>query len=566
MESEFPVSGGAVELVMPVWTPGSYLVREYSAHIERMQAMEGQGDSLPLRKTAKNRWAVESGDATAIRVAYDVWAGEIHVGANWVENSKALLNGAGVFLYTERSRAMPQEVVVTLPEHWPNVHTSMEATGEGRQYRARDYDELIDSPIVAGNTVEYNFEVNGQPYGLVFSENSRYWDYEKAVEDTAKLIREQQAFWGVNPFDRRYLFMTMFMGSFSGLEHDHSTVLMMDSLAMRNRDDYRLWLGLVSHEFFHAWNVRRMRPAALSEYNYERESYIRELWLAEGLTSYYDDLLLFRSGLVSVGEYLELLAGEIRNYETTPGRKVRSAELASFDTWIKHYRQDENSVNSTVSYYRKGAVIGFVLDTLVRRETGNDASLDDVMRTMFQRYGLVQNGGYPPGAFEDVVEEVAGPSARSLLEDMLRETVDPDVDSALDWYGLSLKRSPGDNGDDNPPAGLGIEVDIDGQTLIVKQVVAGHPGATAGLLPGDELIAIDGNRVNRSDYDAVLDSLRPGENVEIVLSRHGRVLTIPAVVGEAIPSKFVITTRERIGTRQKSRLEKWLGRELVFKK
>ncbi len=563
--STFPVEQGRVEFAMPVWTPGSYLVREYSAHLEQLQVSASSGDPLATRKIAKNRWVTEVNEAGDVTLTYDIWAGELNVSANWVDSSLALLNGAGVFLYTDASRLLPQLVEVSLPGDWSNVHTSMDREGDGNRFIARDYDELVDSPIVAGNTVAYDFEVDGQPYGLVQSRENRLWDGARATADVSSIIKAQQDFWGINPFTKRYLFLNLFVGSHSGLEHDHSTVLMTDPWGMRDDHDYRRWLGLVSHEFFHAWNVRRMRPAALSEYDYEQESYIRELWLAEGLTSYYDNLLLFRSGLTSVADYLESLAREIRNYETTPGREVRSAESASFDTWIKHYRTDENTINSTVSYYRKGAVIGFVTDTAIRRATDSDASLDTVMREMFRRYGTRQNGGYPPGAFESIVEEVAGKEVRVMVEQMIRETSDPDVDTALEWYGLSIEREPSVNGNGPPLAGLGIEVDREGSALLIKQVVAGYSGAEAGLLPGDELIAIDGNRVNESNYVKLLARLRPEENVELTLARHGRLLTVRAELREAIPAIYMIAPQARIRAREKSRLEKWLGRDLVFK-
>lgn len=563
--STFPAEPGRVELTMPVWTPGSYLVREYSAHLEKLQVKNAGGDPVPVQKTAKNRWVLEADQAGEFTVSYDIWAGELNVSANWVESSLALLNGAAVFLYTDASRSLPQSVEVLLPAEWPLVHSSMDRDGDSSRFVARDYDELVDSPIVAGNTVEHAFEVDGLPYSLVLSRNDRWWDGERAADDVARIIKIQQDFWGINPFSKRYLFMNLFMGRYSGLEHDYSTVLMTNSWAMRDRKEYVRWMGLVSHEFFHAWNVRRMRPQALSEYDYGQESYIRELWLAEGLTSYYDDLLLFRSGLINVGEYFELLAREIRNYETTPGREVRSAELASFDTWIKHYRQDENSINSTVSYYRKGAVIGFVTDTAIRRATGGDASLDTVMRSMYQRYGSERNGGYPPGAFEDIVEDVAGEEVRSQVEKMIRETADPDVDSALEWYGLNILRHSSGNGELAPQAGFGIEVDAEGPILVIEQVVAGYSGADAGLLPGDELIAIDGSRVDATSYDTLLGRLQPGDSVELTLARHGRLMTVRADLRQAIPDAYVIAPLDKIRTRQKSRLESWLGRDLVFK-
>jgi predicted metalloprotease with PDZ domain len=562
--SVFPVQGNQAELVVPVWSPGSYLVRDFSAQIENLGVTGIDGQALPVRKVSKNRWLVDCEGESGITVNYEVWAGVLNVSSSWVESSTALLNGAGVFMFTDHSRSLPQQVKVVLPADWSTLHTSLDPTGDTAVFLARDYDELVDSPFMAGNAVAYDFEVDEQPYALVFSGESRFWDAERARDDVAKIVKSQQDFWGRVPFSKKYYFLNFFMGSSGGLEHDHSTVLMSDPLQMRNRDDYIKWLGLVSHEFFHSWNVRRLRPSTLSEYDYDGEMYTRELWLAEGLTSYYDNLLLLRAGLIEVAEYLKLLAAEIRNYETTPGREVRSAEQASFDTWIKQYKQDDNSVNSTVSYYRKGALIGFVTDTAIRRQTDNKVNLDTVMRTMFERYPSPRQGGYPPGAFESLVEELAGAGVRGEVEEMLRTTRDPAVDEALDWYGLVLVRSL--QAEAKTPAGLGVIWDDGGAHLLVEQVVQGHAGSNAGLLPGDELLAVAGNRVTPLNYRSFLGRLKPGEEVDLVVARHGRLLTLETVVQDAIPEAYEIVPNPKIRNRQKNRMENWLGLELVFSK
>ena len=562
--SVFPVQGNQVELVVPVWSPGSYLVRDFSAQIENLGVTGGDGQALPVRKVSKNRWLVDCDGESGITVNYEVWAGVLNVSSSWVESSTALLNGAGVFMFTDHSRSLPQQVKVVLPADWSTLHTSLDPTGDTAVFLARDYDELVDSPFMAGNAVAYDFEVDEQSYALVFSGESRFWNAERARDDVAKIVKTQQDFWGRVPFSKKYYFLNFFMGSSGGLEHDHSTVLMSDPLQMRNRDDYIKWLGLVSHEFFHSWNVRRLRPSTLAEYDYDGEMYTRELWLAEGLTSYYDNLLLLRAGLIEVAEYLKLLAAEIRNYETTPGREVRSAEQASFDTWIKQYKQDDNSVNSTVSYYRKGALIGFVTDTAIRRQTDNKVNLDTVMRTLFERYPSPRQGGYPPGAFESLVEELAGAGVRGEVEEMLRTTRDPAVDEALDWYGLVLVRSL--QAEAKTPAGLGVIWDDGGAHLLVEQVVQGHAGSNAGLLPGDELLAVAGNRVTPLNYRSFLGRLKPGEEVDLVVARHGRLLTLETVVQDAIPEAYEIVPDPKIRNRQKSRMENWLGLELVFSK
>jgi predicted metalloprotease with PDZ domain len=566
VNSKFAVASDQVDLSMPSWNPGSYVIRDYAANLERFKATDSGGQSLFFTKITKNRWRIDTRGVAELTIDYDVWAGRINVAESWVESDFALLNGAGIFLYNEQTRHWPQSVRADLPDSWSAIHTSLKQPEDEPFFLARDYDVLIDSPILAGNTVEYDFDVNGQSYSLVLSGENVLWDGAVAVQDTASIVKAQQDFWGVNPFDRKYLFLNLFLGKFSGLEHDHSTVMMCSPWQMRGREDYIKWLGLVSHEFFHSWNIRRMRPVALAEYDYDQEVYTRELWLVEGLTSYYDNLLLFRGSLIDVSDYFELLAEEFRVYETTPGREVRSAELASFDTWIKQYKPDSNKVNSTISYYRKGALIGFVSDMEIRRKTKNQASLDTVMREMYSRYGPggTGQGGYPPGAFEDIVESMAGPEVRKIIENMLESTGDPDIDRALDWYGLEAQRTTGLTNGEPAPGGIGVKWVISGATLLAEHVLLGYPGATAGVLPGDELLAIDGLRVTPETYQQSLKKLRPDEQIELTLVRHGRLVNLKLLTGTEVPVIYAIVPKPNISNREKKRMEAWLGKELKF--
>ncbi len=566
VQSKFPAVAPETELVLPSWTPGSYLIRDFAGNLERLEASSSDGAPLKVTKIAKNRWRIDSSGVNEITLDYDVWAGRKHVSESWVESGFAVLNGAGLFFYNDQTRKLPHFLELDLPPSWATLHTSLEKANGERLFRAAGYDELVDSPVAAGNMPSYDFEVDGHPYELVLATANPLWDDAVSVHDVARIVEAQQAFWGVNPFDRKYLFINMFTDKFGGLEHDHGTFMMCSPWQMRGSGDYIKWLGLVSHEFFHSWNVRRMRPESLTEYDYQQEVYTRELWMAEGLTSYYDDLLLIRGGLIDVRDYLDLLAEGIRNYETRPGREVRSAEMASFDTWIKHYKPDGNKLNSTISYYRKGALISFVTDMEIRRQTKNRASLDSVMREMYQRYGKGGAGqtGYPPGAFEDLVEEAAGPEVRAVVEDMLQTTGDPDVDQALDWYGLKLLRSPALAADEELSAGLGVTWEAVGSSLLAEHVLLGHPAADAGVLPGDELLAIDGLRVRPEDILSRLLKLRPDEQVELTLVRHERLVTLAVKVGTAIPASYTITSKPGINGREKKRLETWLGRDLKF--
>ncbi|MBT8047422.1 MAG: M61 family metallopeptidase [Xanthomonadales bacterium] len=566
VRSEFEAAAGSIDLFLPSWSPGSYVIRDFAANLERIRAVDSTGRTMALVKISKNQWRVEAISAGRLTIEYDVWAGRINVAESWVEDSRALLNGAGLFLYNEKTLGLPQSLEIVLPADWAAIHTSLARPADETRFLARSYDELVDSPVLLGNTVELPFTVNDQEYALVLSEANRFWDGEQSVQDLAKIVEAQHEFWGDSPFDRKYLFLNLFMEKFGGLEHDHSTVMMCNPWQMRGRQDYIKWLALASHEFFHSWNVRRMRPRALAGYDYQKEVYTRELWLAEGLTSYYDNLLLFRAGVIEVVDYMNLLAEEIRNYETTPGREVRSAELASFDTWIKHYKPDSNKLNNTISYYRKGALIGFVTDTELRRQTNNRFNLDDVMRKMYAQYGPSAGSarGYPTGAFEDAVESFGGEEVRKRVEEMLKTTGDPDVDKALDWYGLALDRTPGLTPDQQAPAGMGVDWKDSGTALVAEHVLLGYPAAAAGVLPGDELLAIDGFRVTPEDFAQLFQKLLPGDQVELTVARHGRLQTLPLTVGTEIPLRYSIVTQKKMSQRQKRRLAGWLGRDLKF--
>jgi predicted metalloprotease with PDZ domain len=333
---------------------------------------------------------------------------------------------------------------------------------------------------------------------------------------------------------------------------------------MRNRDDYLKWLSLVAHEYFHAWNVRRLKPRELSHTTFEVEQYSSQLWLAEGITSYYDNLLLSRAKIATPVEFFKLLARDLHKFETTPGRHLQSAEAASRDAWIRHYRPVPNSVNSTLSYYTRGAMIGLVLDARLRDETNGRRSLDDVMREMYRRYSA---SGYPEGAFEAVVQELGGDDFGPWLSELLRATTDPDPDEALEWFGLELDRDPdrtaSEAAGDPVSSGFGVTWEKNVEELVIASVLHGSTGAAAGLLPGDELLAIAGERITREKLDDRLLRLLPGETVDLLLTRRGRIIELPVELGTAIPKRYQIRSRENLNGRHVRRMESWLGQDLT---
>jgi len=560
VRSEFPVSEQVTELIMPNWTPGSYLIRDYAANVERITANTADGEALSLKKVSKDRWQVNTGQAASIIVDYEIFTPDLKVSTSWASRDFSLINGASVFLYTTTTSHLPQLLKIETDNNRGSSFSALLPSPEDEGFLAADYDELVDNPVAVANAPTYRFVHQGQDYVLLNVGENAFWDGDQAARDVEKLVVETQSFWGINPLRRPFWFMNFIVEAKGGLEHDHSTVIMTGRRQMKNRSDYIKWLGVVAHEFFHVWNVRHMRPAALAQYDYQEEQYTSQLWLAEGLTSYYDNLLMSRAGLITSEEYLALLARDIYRLETTPGRLLRPVAEASLDAWIRHYQPNANSLNSTISYYTKGAVIGFVLDTFIRKESRGRRSLDEVMRRMYELYS---SEPYNTGAFEQLVIEAGGQEAGQLLRSLLTTTTEPDVDSALAWYGLELNRGEimVTGSSDEPPllSDLGVLWEDDEHGMVVKTVLDGSGGAVAGLMPGDEILAIGDERLTRDGLPKLMTSFSPGDSVKLLVSRRGRIFSLDTRLDVAIPERFDIQAKNGFDKRDLKRLQSLLG-------
>ena len=563
VRSVFPVRSAVTELVIPNWTPGSYLIRDYAANVNRISASTGDGVSLSLQKISKDRWQVKTTQTDILIVNYEVFTPTLKVSTSWASRAFSLINGTSVFLYTEQTRESPQLLNIVSNPPRGESFSAMRSGPDGTGFYAEDYDELVDSPVVIAPAPSYRFTHEAQEYVLLNVGENAFWDGQQAADDVEKIVAETQLFWASNPLKRPYWFMNLIVEGKGGLEHDHSTVIMAGRRQMRNRKDYIKWLGLVAHEFFHVWNVRKMRPVGLAQYDYQNEQYTSQLWLAEGLTSYYDNLILSRAGLITPKEYLQVLAKDIHRLETTPGRLLQPVTEASLDAWIRHYQPNSNSLNSTISYYTKGAVIGFVLDTYLRKSSRGRRGLDDVMRKM---YGLYANIPYSADSFEKIVVDVGGQEAGLFLQTLLETTTDPDVDSALDYYGLELNRGSilitGETGEEPLLSDLGVLWEDDEPGLVVKAVLDGSGGSVAGLIPGDELLAIGDERLTRSRLESLMTSFSPGDEVVLLVSRRGRIVSLDITLDVAAPNRYEIGLKQDFGRRDIARLQNLLGQDL----
>lgn len=533
--ASYPTAGQpAVELMMAVWTPGSYMVREYSRHVEAVTAVNPEGRALAVEKTDKNRWRVTTGGASTVTLRYRVYAREMSVRTNWVEADFAMLNGAPTFITLAGGRARPHEVTIEPARGWRVSMTGLPAmAGGAHRYRAPDYDALVDSPILIGNPAVHEFTVDNTPHYLVNIGEAGVFDGARAARDLQVLVSEQRRMWGSLPYDR-YVFLnvlTSVPGQIpgGGLEHRNSTLLIAGRWTTRTRQSYLAWLELASHEYFHVWNIKRLRPVELGPFDYDEEVFTRSLWIAEGFTDYYAELLVHRAGLSSQAEYLDALSNKIEELQTTPGRLVQPVDLASFDAWIKFYRPDENTPNASVSYYTKGAVIAFLLDARIRRASGGAKSLDDVMRAAHQKFS--GGRGYTPDEFRAVAEQASGLNLGSFWADAVGGTAELDYAEAVDALGLRFRGEA-------PAAGrparawLGMGTRNEAGRLVVTQVRRETPAYAAGLNVDDEILAIDDFRVRADQLAQRLDVYNAGDRATLLVARRDQLLRLPVTFGE----------------------------------
>ena len=401
----------------------------------------------------------------------------------------------------------------------------------------------------------HSFIVDGKPHYLVNEGEVDLFDGAKAARDLELLVQEHFQLWGFLPYEK-YLFLNVITESRGGLEHKNSSVLMTSRWATRTRKSYLDWLELASHEIFHAWNVKRLRPVELGPFNYEREVFTKSLWVAEGFTSYYDALLVHRAGLSTREEYLQALSNQIEALQTTPGRLVQSVELASQDAWIKYYRPDENSSNTSISYYIKGAVIAFVLDAKIRLATKGNRSLDDVLRDAYEQYA--DGRGYSPREFQAVVEQVANLDLSAFWSSVVEGVSEIKYDEAHETFGLQFQPAPELSPEAPGKSWLGVTVRNNDGNLIVTRVLRDTPAYNAGINVDDEILAINEFRVRAEQLNNRLEEYRPGETISLLVARRGQLMRHNVVLGTEPVKQWVLEVAPAVSKVQKERLATWL--------
>jgi predicted metalloprotease with PDZ domain len=447
----------------------------------------------------------------------------------------------------------PHEVRFELPSAWKGSATALvPIPGQSHAYRAEDFDTLVDSPIILGNPIQREFTAGGKRHVVAFEGDTTFFDVDRAAADTQKIVEAGARVMGGRYDYPHYYALNMIVDAGGGLEHKNSFLVMASRFTTRTRRAYIGYLSLVAHEHFHAWNIKRLRPVELGPFDYENENYTEALWVAEGFTDYYAGLLVKRPGISTRDEFFEELSGHIEAVQTTPGRLVTSAAMSSYDTWIKQYRPDENTPNTTINYYPKGAVIGFLLDARIRRATNGARSLDDAMRLAYERYS--GGKGYTMEQFYQTMSEAAGTDLRPWFAQVAESTEELDYSEALDWFGLRFR--PVDAR--NQRAWLGATTRNDAGRLVVSQVRRQTPAHTAGLNVDDEIIAIDDVRVRADGLPQRLEQYRPGDQVSVLVARRDRLVRLDVTLGAEPSRGWRLEQMPNASEAQKQRLTAWL--------
>jgi predicted metalloprotease with PDZ domain len=540
-----------LNLKMPVWTPGSYLVREFSKNIESISAAARQKE-LAIKKTRKNIWHVDTKGVSAITVKYRIYAFERSVRTSLIDVTHAYLSSPDIFLYPDGMLGQPSTIHILPYKNWTTVSTSLErVNNDAFILHSPNYDILFDSPIEVGTQDVFGFETGGVKYEVAMCGVGNY-DKERLKKDMPHIMEEHTSVYGEDP-NKHYTFIVHnYLKGGGGLEHLSSTVLDVARNQYASEKGYASFLTLVAHEHFHVWNVKRLRPIALGPFDYDNENYTTDLWIAEGFTAYYQDIIIRRTHLYPPEQYLDLMADNITSYENQPGSKVQTLIESSFDAWIKAYRPNENSINSTISYYTKGSIIALLLDLEIINTTKGAKSLDDVMKYMYTEYYKIKKRGYTDNEFKQGIEKIAGKSFDDFYKNYVYGLTPIDYNKYLQYAGYQLVDEYAGS---NSPA-LGIGTAVSGGKIIVASVIRGGAAWIDGINVNDELVSING--IELTTTTGVLNGKKPGDKLTIVVNRDGLPVTLNVTLLRNTSVKYKAESLDNLSTQQIIVRNKWL--------
>lgn len=508
---------------MPIWAPGSYLAREFAKNVNLVTATDEKGRQLKVKKINKNTWNIQKGKAKKVTVNYDVYAFELTVRTSFLDMTHGFISGSGVFMYPENHKDLSGKVTVIPHSSFSRVTTALKpesegVTGDGAQtFVYKDYDQLVDCPIEVGNQIEFDFDAAGVKHHVAIYGTGNH-NVTALKEDMANVVESATGIFGQNP-NKEYTFIIHnVVNGQGGLEHVNSTVLSVNRWTYSG-DDYVDFLDLVAHEYFHLWNVKRIRPIELGPFDYDSENYTSLLWVMEGFTSYYEKVILLRAGYYSQEEFLKKMFSSLNYVEGNIGSRVQPVAHASFDAWIKAYRPNENSRNTTMSYYSRGSVIAMLIDAMIITDSKGEKCLDNFMQHIYTTFYEGKKRGFSDAEFKAELESFTGRNLDEFYAKYIDGTEIPDYNEFLEPIGVAVSYA----GVLKPSAG--VSTSASGGNVMVRSIRSGSAAEDAGLSVNDEIIAVNNYRMDKAMLDAFMGSLSIGEEVEILYSREEELHT-----------------------------------------
>jgi predicted metalloprotease with PDZ domain len=547
------MSANALTIKMPVWAPGSYLVREFSKNVESLRVADSVGKPLTFVKTTKNSWKINSTHSKKVIVNYRVYAFEVSVRTSFVDADEAFLSSPDIFMYVDGQLDQPATVKIIPWKGWEKISTALiPVNNQNHTFYAANFDQLFDSPIEVGNQDIFYFNAAGVKHEVAMVKGGNY-DTEKLKIDMAKIVEAETAIFGENP-NKRYVFIIHnYAAGGGGLEHKSSTVLGAKRLGYTDEATYKDFLSLVAHEYFHLWNVKRLRPFALGPFNYDQENYTTNLWVAEGFTAYYENLICNRTNIFTEEYFLAELTKDINAIANQPGNKIQTLSESSFNAWIKYYRPNENSSNSSISYYNKGALVASVIDLSIIHNSEGKYSLDDAMKFAYNEYYKKLKRGYTDAEFRIVLEKFAGKSLKSIYDKYINGTADINFGTYLGYAGLKIV----DSNEGNKIAYLGANTALINDKVVIRNVARNSAAYLSGLNVNDVILSMDG--IKPDNVAKLIAEKKPNDILKFIVDRDGIEKTIDVQLKSNPNKNFVISEMDEKSDLQKKVFAKWLG-------
>jgi predicted metalloprotease with PDZ domain len=565
------LKGDSQDFKMPVWMPGMYTIQDYAKNVLNFQAVDGTGKPLPFAKTAQFVWHVKTANAPQVIVSYDVYAFGRGVGTNFLDDKRGYITGPGLYMHVAGMIDHPAKVTFKPYKDWTSVANGLDpVAGPMNTFTAPDFDVLYDCPVLLGSQERFQFDVKGVPHYVALEDVPKTVDRKKITTDLQKIVTAATDIMRDIPY-KHYTFLLMGSAA-GGVEHLTSAAMYFDGNSLTTPDGYRRWLSFAAHEYFHTYNVKRIRPIALGPFDYDHENYTTMLWVSEGITSYYQDLIVRRAGLMTPEQYYKTLTDNIATYENNSGHQFQSLAESSIDTW----HRGDDAANTTISYYDKGKAIGALLDFKIRSATQNRRSLDDVMRTLYKEYFQEKKRGFRDEEFREVCERVAGVPLPEIFDVYVATTKEVDYAKYFNLLGLKidteLRGQPGPylgadfgRGDGRGGAGGGRGAAgrgggaAGGNSGVISRIEYDSPAAKAGLSAQDEILGIDGAPLGGRSVDEMLRSRKSGDRIRLLIGHHGEIREVEVVLGSRLQRTFKVDPVDNPTTLQTAILKDMLN-------